>query len=136
AVKNLPWSNARSVGLSEYQVVVLASIIEKEAGTDADRPKIARVFYNRLKAGLPLQSDVTVQYALGAKAPRHLTLADIKVKSPYNTYLHTGLPPTPIDSPSLASIAAALSPASGNWLYFLGVGSDCHLEFTETFQQF
>ncbi len=135
-VKNLPWANAQSLGLTEYQVVVMASIIEREAGTDADRPKIARVFYNRLKAGMPLQSDVTVQYALGPKAPQHLTFADLKVKSPYNTYLRTGLPPTPIDSPSLASIEAALNPAKGAWLYFIGVGTDCHLEFADTFQQF
>lgn len=133
--RKLPWQNAKALGVTDYQAVVLASIIEKEAGTDEDRPKIAEVFYNRLKRHMPLQSDVTVRYALGG-IKRPLTFDDLQVDSPYNTYRNAGLPPTPIDSPGYASLVAALTPSKGNDLYFIGVGKDCHLEFTPSYSAF
>ncbi|MDR3425356.1 MAG: endolytic transglycosylase MltG [Alphaproteobacteria bacterium] len=108
------------------QALVMASIIEKEAGKNAtERARIAGVFYNRLRKGMPLQSDPTVVYALtkGAfRLRRGLTRRDLAVASPYNTYVHDGLPPKPICRPSLASIKAALHPESNNYLYFVANG--------------
>jgi len=101
------------------QAMVLASIIEREAAFDKDRPYVAAVFYNRMAQGLPLQSDATVAYAKG-QSTTVITEPDKALDSPFNTYLHTGLPPAPISNPGLASIRAALMPASGfTYLYFL-----------------
>ena len=135
ATAKLPWANAKKLGVSPYQVVIIASIIEREARFQADRVRVARVFYNRLAQGMPLQSDATVEYALG-KAKPVLTYADLKVQSPYNTYLHGGLPPTPIASPGVASLEAALEPAKGNWLYFLAFDRAGHAAFASTYHDF
>ncbi len=129
-----PWSNAKKLGLTDYQVVVVASIIEAETKFDADRPNVAAVIFNRLKKGMPLESDATVEYALGTRKPK-LTFADLKVKSPYNTYLHTGLPPTPICSPRLSSLEAALGPAKAGYLYFVA-DSEGHDHFASSYQEF
>jgi UPF0755 protein len=131
---------ARPAGLRlpPYQILTVASLIEAEAKVPGDRPKIAAVIYNRLKRGIPLQIDPTVQYAwalLGHPKPR-LGLADLRVGSPYNTYLVRGLPPTPIDSPGEQSIRAALRPANGDWLYYVVVAADGHHAFTASYQQF
>lgn len=97
------------VGYSPYKVLIVASMIEREARLDEDRSKIARVIYNRLEAGMPLQIDATLYYG----APEGATFADLKaIEGPYNTYLKKGLPPTPIASPGRASIRAALNPAN------------------------
>jgi UPF0755 protein len=117
----LPWAQAKALGVTRYQVVVVASLIEKEARFAPDRPKIARVIYNRLKKGMALEIDATINYALGRSGP--ITNSDKEVQSPYNTYLHTKLPPTPIASPGKASLLAALTPANGSWLYYVLV--DC-----------
>ncbi|NDF40614.1 MAG: endolytic transglycosylase MltG, partial [Actinobacteria bacterium] len=103
-------SDAQSkVGYSPYKVLIVASMIEREAKIDEDRAKIARVIYNRLEAGMPLQIDATLYYG----APEGASFADLKaVEGPYNTYLKKGLPPTPIASPGRASIRAALNPAN------------------------
>lgn len=130
----LPWDRARRLGVTPYQVVVVASLVEEEARYGPDRARIARVIYNRLRRGMLLQVDATIQYALGKK---RITLADREVDSPYNTYLHPGLPPTPISSPGRASLEAALSPASGRWLYY--VLADCRTgahHFAETLAEF
>jgi UPF0755 protein len=119
--QGLPWDQTEALDVTHYEVVIVASLIEKEARFAGDRGKIARVIYNRLKRGMPLQIDATINYALGRSGP--ILLKDREVKSPYNTYLHTGLPPTPIASPGRASLLAALAPASGNWLYYVLV--DC-----------
>jgi UPF0755 protein len=124
--------------LTQAQVITVASLIQAEGGRTSDYPKIARVIYNRLNTSpqIPLQLDSTVMYALhryGIIA----TAQQIKVKSPYNTYRHTGLPPGPIDSPGDAAIKAALHPAHGPWMYFVTVNPKIGLtKFTSSFAQF
>ena len=105
-------------------MLTIASIIEKEAKTDADRPKIARVIYNRLAKGMNLEIDATVIYAMGGNVDR-LTFDDINnTNSPYNTYKNPGLPPGPIAMPGQASIKAAMNPADGPWLFYVVVDKD------------
>lgn len=116
-----------TIGLSRNDVVTLASIVEKEAVLPEERPVIAAVYMNRLRAGMLLQADPTVQYALPQHEDR-LYYRDLKVKSPYNTYLHPGLPPGPIASPGAASIVAALYPAHVPFKYFVAA-PDGHHEF-------
>jgi UPF0755 protein len=116
--------------LSPRQVITLASIVEREAKLDAERPVIASVFLNRLQQGMRLESCATVQYILGT--PKEiLTYEDLKIQSPYNTYLHEGLPPGPISNPGLASIRAVLYPAETDYLYFVARGDGSHV-FTAT----
>jgi UPF0755 protein len=105
------------LNLSENQVLALASIIQGEARHNDEKPKISALYWNRLKKGMKLQADPTVEFAL--KKNRRLTFKDYKIKSPYNTYLHTGLPPGPINNPSLSSIKAALYPADNDYLYMV-----------------
>lgn len=101
-----------------YEILTMASIIQGEAGSEAEMPMIASVFYNRLKIGMALESDATVNFATG-KNNRQPLLEDLKIKSPYNTYLNKGLPPGPIGNPGEAAIKAAIFPASSNYYYFL-----------------
>lgn len=105
-------------GLSGYQTVVLASMVEREAKVPGDRGMIARVIVNRLKRGMKLQIDATVLYALGAQTTA-LTRTDLELDSPYNTYRVVGLPPGPIAAPGRASLLAALEPTPGPWLYYV-----------------
>lgn len=121
------------VDMSDYDIIVMASIIEREAVTADDRPLVSSVFYNRLAAGMDLQSDATMAYVTGGE----VTADDLKTESPYNTYLNAGLTPTPICSPSLASIQAALSPASTDYYYFYIVedGTRSVHAFSETYEQ-
>ena len=100
------------------QVVNLASIVEKEAVLDEDRPIIASVFYNRLKIGMPLQSDATIQYIFKERK-KIVTYKDLEIDSPYNSYKNKGLPPTPIASPGIKSIEATLYPEKTEYLYFV-----------------
>ncbi|WP_273845289.1 endolytic transglycosylase MltG [Rubrobacter calidifluminis] len=125
----------RRLGLSEYQLVIVASLIEKESANRKERPLIASVIYNRLHRGMPLQIDATVQYALG-RPHADLSLQDLKVRSPYNTYLHKGLPPGPIDNPSLSSIKAAAHPAETDYLYYVLEKGGRHHYFTSSYQKF
>jgi UPF0755 protein len=135
-VEALPWENAKELGLTPYEVVVVASMIEKEARIQEDRPKIAAVIYNRLKIDMQLGIDATVRYAVG-KPTEPLTQSDLDVDSPYNTRKVAGLPPTPIASPGLAAIEAALNPAKVDYLYFLVVDPDSGKhEFTTTYEEF
>ncbi len=116
---------ARSLHVTVPQAVTVASLIEREAKNDGDRPKIARVIYNRLRLRMPLQVDATIEYAL----PEHktqLSFADLKIDSPYNTYVHQGLPPTPIANPGRPSLRAALHPAAGDELYYVYCGGGRH----------
>ena len=110
-------AKARNMTVSE--VLTMASIVEREAVADEDRPLIAGVFYNRLAIDMMLQSNVTVEYAMG-QWKLDLTTEDIKIDSPYNAYLHTGLPPGPVCTPGLLSIDAALWPQESDYLYFWG----------------
>lgn len=108
----------KKMGLTLQQVINMASIIEKEAVKDVDRPKIAGVFYNRLEIGMPLQSDATIQYIFDER--KHIvSYSDLKIDSPYNSYLNKGLPPTPISNPGIKSIEAALEPEDNDYLYFV-----------------
>lgn len=116
-----------TIHLSRNDVMALASIVEKEARLPEERPVIAAVYLNRLRAGMLLQADPTVQYALGKHVAR-VFYKDLEVESPYNTYKHKGLPPGPIASPGKASIEAALYPANVPYLYFVAF-PDGHHEF-------
>ncbi len=109
---------AAQLGMEPYDIVVIASMIQSESRIDAERPMIARVVYNRLEQNIPLGIDATSAYDLG-KPGTELTTEDFLVDSPYNTRLNVGLPPTPISSPGAASLEAALSPAPGNWIYYV-----------------
>ncbi|MFN2608370.1 MAG: endolytic transglycosylase MltG [Acidimicrobiales bacterium] len=113
----LPAAAAR-LKLTPYEVVVVASMVEREAKVDEDRAPIARVIYNRLQKGMALQIDATVQYALGSSR-QHLTDADLRVSSPYNTYANKSLPPGPIASPGRKSLEASLDPPPSTFLYYV-----------------
>lgn len=123
---------AHEMGLSIREVVILASLVEKEARIDEDRPIIAQVFINRLKQEMPLQSCATIQYILGYAKPE-LSIQDTKIESPYNTYLHQGLPPGPIANPGLASLKAVLYSQPTNYLYFVADSEGRH-HFSETYE--
>ena len=107
---------------SPYDLLILASIIEKETGRSEDRGKVAAVFLNRLQKGMPLQTDPTVIYGIGPRFDGNLRKADLRRDNPYNTYMNKGLPPTPIAMPSRESISAALHPIKSNALYFVAKG--------------
>ena len=134
--KKLPkdWQRAaRRLGYTLPEIITLASIIEREAKVDAERPLMAGVYYNRLRLGMPLEVDATIEYAL----PKHksvLHYRDLEIDSPYNTYTHTGLPPTPISNPGLRSIAAALHPAHTDYLYYVYAGNGHH-HFSRTLDE-
>ncbi len=115
-----------NTGYTVHKILTLASIIEGEALLNNERPDIASVYWNRLRRGMRLQADPTIQYLL-KDGPRRLLLKDLKIKSPYNTYLHSGLPPGPINNPGKASILAALFPAHTNYLYFVAKGDGSHI---------
>ncbi|KPJ48240.1 MAG: hypothetical protein AMJ38_05760 [Dehalococcoidia bacterium DG_22] len=134
---------AAVAGLLVHTVLTLASIVEREAQVAEERPIIADVFLKRLRRGMPLEADPTVQYALGndpASVTRHgywkqeLTEADLEVDSPYNTYRNTGLPPGPICNPGLDSIEAVVRPAQTNYLYFVARADGSHV-FAETLEE-
>jgi UPF0755 protein len=113
--ENLPYRNA-------YEALIMASIVEKETGAEADRSKIAGVFVNRLRIGMRLQTDPTVIYGLGTAFDGNLRRTHLEADTPYNTYTREGLPPTPIAMPGLASLRAALHPAQTKALYFVARG--------------
>jgi UPF0755 protein len=124
------------LGMSLHQVLTLASIVEAEAQGDVERPRIARVYLNRLEQKMRLQADPTVGYALGTGPRTRLSLRQLKVSSPFNTYLYEGLPPGPICNPGRASIAAVIDPLPPDVkdLYFVADGHGRHL-FAETYAQ-
>jgi uncharacterized YceG family protein len=128
--------DARRKHLTPYDVLIIASMVEAEAGTAHDRPLIASVIYNRLRLGIPLGIDATIRYAVN-NYTSPLTSSQLNSPSPYNTRLHTGLTPTPIDNPSLASIDAAAHPAHTSYLYFVAkpCGNGASV-FSSTYKQF
>ncbi len=120
-------------GLNLHEIIILASIIEKEAQGDQDKPKIASVFYNRLEKGMRLQSCATIQYLLD-KPQERLTQQDLEIESPFNTYLNSGLPPEAIGNPGLNSILAAVQPAEEEYMYFV-LGEEGEHIFSRTYQE-
>jgi UPF0755 protein len=115
--------------------MVIASLVQAEGHPD-DYGKVSRVIYNRLAAGMPLQLDATVNYAL-KKSDINLSPDQIATDSPYNTYVYPGLPPTPINQPGEAAMAAALAPDEGDWLYFVAVNPDTgETKFTADYNEF
>ncbi|HEX6423055.1 MAG TPA: endolytic transglycosylase MltG [Acidimicrobiales bacterium] len=130
-------SRAEAVGLTPYEVVIVASMIEREAGIPEDGPRIARVIYNRLDAGEALGIDATSCYEKG-EFPCTLTTQELEADSPYNTRNRSELPPTPIASPGEASLRAALEPADGNWLYYVldAEKNDRSSYFTDDYEDF
>ena len=118
-------SKADSLGFTPYEIITLASIIEGEAIYDSERSIISAVYHNRLKIGMKLQADPTVQYIID-DGPRRLLNRDLRIKSPYNTYMYPGLPPGPINSPGRQSLIAALSPQNNDYLYFVAKGDGYH----------
>jgi UPF0755 protein len=113
-----------------YEALIMASLVEKETGVQADRALVSAVFSNRLKKGMPLQTDPSVIYGMGAAYEGRLHKHDLQIDTAYNTYLHPGLPPTPIALPGMASLIAAVNPATSTALYFVSRG-DGHSEFSE-----
>jgi UPF0755 protein len=130
------WSNrASNVPLkSTYDVLVMASIIEKETGRNEDRGLVSAVFNNRMRIGMRLQADPTVIYGIGPKFDGNIRRRDLQHDTPYNTYTRVGLPPTPIAMPSLASIRAAVQPAQSDVLYFVA-NRDGSSQFSKTLDE-
>lgn len=122
--------------LSLHQVVTLASMVEREAQVPSERPKIARVYYNRLNRGMKMECDATIQYALG-KPKEILKYSDLKIKSPYNTYMYKGLPPGPIASPGIDCIRAVLNPEKHEYFFYVrnDVKDDGSHVFSRTFSE-
>jgi uncharacterized YceG family protein len=120
----------RAKALSGYAVLTIASLVQREASVDAERPLIAAVIYNRLENGMPLGIDATLRYGLGIQGTRPLTAAQIHSDSPYNTDLVTGLPPTPIANPGIAAVRAAANPANTAALYYVRIPGSTHHFFT------
>lgn len=132
--------DASKANLSKQEIVTLASLIEREAKKDEDRPLVASVIHNRLDLGMKLDIDATIQYALGYQTSEkrwwksELSIQDLKLDSSYNTYLVAGLPPTPISNPGLASLEAAINPAKSDYLYYITDGSGIN-HYAKTFEQ-
>ena len=116
------------------QALTLASIVEKETGRASDRAMISSVFHNRLRIGMPLQTDPTVIYGMGESFDGNLRKKDLQTDTPWNTYTRRGLPPTPIASPGKAALLAAVQPASSRALYFVARG-DGSSQFSATLEE-
>jgi peptidoglycan lytic transglycosylase G len=128
------WSRINELGVSRYEALIIASLIEREAGIDADRPLISSVIHNRLRDGMRLQIDATVVYALGGVDGR-VSGEDLKVKSPYNTYRVDGLPPTPIGTVQILSVDAAVDPADTNYYFYVLANEDGSHAFATTYEE-
>ncbi|MFJ3621500.1 endolytic transglycosylase MltG [Streptomyces iakyrus] len=126
-------AGAQHNAMNVYQAVTIASIVQAEAATKADMGKVARVVFNRLERGMPLQMDSTINYALNRSTLR-TTEADTRIDSPYNSYQRMGLPPTPIANPGEEAMRAAVNPAPGDWLYFVTVRKG-DTRFTADYQE-
>lgn len=126
-------ARTEELGMSMRQVVTLASIVEGETRIESERPIVAGVYYNRLRLGMRLEADPTIQYLL-ADGPRRLFYDDLRLESPYNTYEHSGLPPGPINNPGRLAIVATLYPAHHQYLYFVANGSGGHW-FSATYEE-
>ncbi len=125
-------ARAEQLGFTQHQVLTLASLIEKEAQVDDERPLISAVYHNRLRKNMRLQCDPTVIYALGERFDGNIRKRDLKVDSPYNTYRYAGLPPGPIANAGRRSLEAAVNPAPVDYLYFVATGSKGQHKFSHT----
>lgn len=134
--EGLDWGKAKTEGLSTYDIVKIASLVEREAYVPEERPLISAVIHNRLKQGMKLEIDATLRYGLD-KWDGDLTVSDLETDNPYNTRLYPGLPPTPICNPGLESIKAALGPADVDYLYFVVTDEEKHTHtFARTYEEF
>ena len=133
-VSTVDWSRLEDLGLSQYEALIVASLIQREAGVEEDRPLIASVIYNRLEQGMPLQIDATVVYALGA-SPGRVLAEHLKIDSPWNTYSIKGLPPTPIGTAQFESIQAAANPADSDFVFYVLVAPDGRHGFSVTYEE-
>jgi uncharacterized YceG family protein len=129
-------SYARSKNLTPYDVLTIASMVEGEAQVPSERPLVAAVIYNRLRDHMPLGIDATLRYGLHVPPTQSLTQSELANPTPYNTRLHDGLPPTPINNPGLASLQAAAHPAHVDYLYFVRKPDHKHHYFTANYQDF
>jgi UPF0755 protein len=126
---------SRALGLTPYQVVTVASLIEREARLKEEYPKVARVVYNRLQKKMTLGIDAAILYGLG-RTSGVLHASELAKDTPYNTRLHAALPPTPIASPGDAALEGAMNPAPGDWLYYVLAGKDGHQLYTASYSEF
>jgi peptidoglycan lytic transglycosylase G len=138
---NSKWSTvnlsyAKSKNLTPYDVLTIASMVEGEAQVPSERPLVAAVIYNRLHAHMPLGIDATLRYGLHVPPTQSLTQSELHNPTPYNTRVHDGLPPTPINNPGLAAIEAAADPAKVDYLYFVRKPDHRHHYFTSNYQDF
>jgi UPF0755 protein len=129
-------SYARRKNLPPYDVLIIASMVEGEAQVPSERPLVAAVIYNRLHAQMPLGIDATLRYGLHVPPTESLTQSDLAKPTPYNTRLHDGLPPTPINNPGMAALEAAAHPAKVDYLYFVRKPDHRHHYFTANYQDF
>jgi peptidoglycan lytic transglycosylase G len=134
--RELNLSYAKSKNLTPYDVLTIASMIEGEAQVPSERPLVAAVIYNRLRANMPLGIDATLRYGLHVPPTQSLTQSDLQNPTPYNTRLHLGLPPTPINNPGMAALEAAAHPAHVDYLYFVRKPDHRHHYFTSNYQDF
>jgi UPF0755 protein len=133
-VAGLTAASAAALGVTPYQMLTVASIVEKEGYIPVNMPDTSRVIYNRLAQDIPLQMDSTVLYALGQDGGP-VTSQDLKIQSPYNSYLNDGLTPTPICMPSVTALHAAANPPAGSWLYFVLVQKNGTMAFSDTYAE-
>lgn len=133
--KSLAWHKAEALGLTPYEIVIVASLIEKECNIAEERAQVAAVIYNRLETDMTLGIDATVRYAVG-KWTEEITTSDLETESPYNTRVVRGLPPTPIANPGVAALKAALEPADVDYLYYVLRDTDGHHFFTASYEEF
>jgi UPF0755 protein len=132
--EDVDWSRIGDLGISRYEALIVGSLIEREAGTDADRPTISSVIHNRLDQGTRLQIDATVIYALGFN-PGRVLAEHLKVESPYNTYRVDGLPPTPIGTVSTVSLEAAVNPVKTDYVFYVLGSKDGSHVFAVTYEE-
>jgi len=133
-MRALDLARLEDLEISPYEALIVASLIQREAGVEEDRPLIASVVHNRIEQGMPLQIDATVVYALGG-SPGRVLAKHLKIESPWNTYLFRGLPPTPIGTVQIESLVAALNPAETDFLFYVLVAEDGSHGFSETYEE-